>query len=84
LKKVAQDLVLFLYVIKMPKKKTTAQQVKIRPIWSPCRPGLPDGIFSNQKSQFLCIWEGLGMENCGISPPPIGIFCSDLGYVITI
>jgi hypothetical protein len=28
--------------------------------------GLPDGIFSNQKSQFWYIWEGLGMENCGI------------------
>jgi hypothetical protein len=27
---------------------------------------LPDGIFSNQKQQFRYIWEGLGMENCGI------------------
>jgi hypothetical protein len=29
--------------------------------------GLPDSnVFSNQKSQFWYIWEGLGMENCGI------------------
>jgi hypothetical protein len=28
--------------------------------------GLPDGLFSNQKSQFGSIWEGLGMENFGI------------------
>jgi hypothetical protein len=26
-------------------------------------PGLPDGIFSNQKSKFEKILEGLGMEN---------------------
>jgi hypothetical protein len=29
-------------------------------------PRLPDGIFSNQKSQFWYILEGLGMENFGI------------------
>jgi predicted membrane-bound spermidine synthase len=29
-------------------------------------PGLPDGIFSNQKSQFGQILEGLGMEKTGI------------------
>jgi hypothetical protein len=29
--------------------------------------GLPDGIFSYQKSQFGYILEGLGMENVGIS-----------------
>jgi hypothetical protein len=28
--------------------------------------GLPDGLFSNQKSQFGQILEGLGMENLGI------------------
>jgi hypothetical protein len=28
--------------------------------------GLPDGMFSNQKSQFWYIWGGLGMENYGI------------------
>jgi hypothetical protein len=27
---------------------------------------LPDGIFSNQKSQFGYILEGLGIENAGI------------------
>jgi hypothetical protein len=26
-------------------------------------PGLPDGLFSNQKSQFWLNLEGLGMEN---------------------
>jgi hypothetical protein len=26
-------------------------------------PGLPDGLFSNQKSQFANILEGLGLEN---------------------
>jgi hypothetical protein len=25
--------------------------------------GLPDGLFSYQKCQFACIFEGLGMEN---------------------
>jgi hypothetical protein len=29
------------------------------------REGLPDGIFSNQKSQFGKIFEGLAMENVG-------------------
>jgi hypothetical protein len=28
--------------------------------------GLPDGIFSNQKSQYGYILEGLAMENVGI------------------
>jgi hypothetical protein len=28
-----------------------------------CRPGLPDGLFFNQKSQFVKNLEGLGMEN---------------------
>jgi hypothetical protein len=28
--------------------------------------GLPDGLFSNQKSQFGLILEGLAMENLGI------------------
>jgi hypothetical protein len=27
---------------------------------------LPDGLFSNQKSQFGCITEGLGMKSVGI------------------
>jgi hypothetical protein len=30
------------------------------------KPGLPDGIFSNQKFQFGYILEGLGMEKFGI------------------
>jgi hypothetical protein len=29
-------------------------------------PGLPDGLFSNQKSQFVYILVGRGMENVGI------------------
>jgi hypothetical protein len=29
-------------------------------------PGLPDGIFSNQKSPFGIIWEGLAVEDVGI------------------
>jgi hypothetical protein len=32
----------------------------------PCRAGLPDAIFTNQKSQFGYILEGLGIENVGI------------------
>jgi hypothetical protein len=32
------------------------------------RPGLPDGIFSNQKNQFGQILEGLAKED-------VGIFC---------
>jgi hypothetical protein len=31
-----------------------------------CASGLRDGLFSNQKSQFGYILEGLGMENVGI------------------
>jgi hypothetical protein len=31
-----------------------------------CWAGLPDGIFSNQKSQFGKIWEGFGVEKVGI------------------
>jgi hypothetical protein len=34
-------------------------------------PGLPDGIFSNQKSPSGCILEGLGFFN-------VGIFCGRL------
>jgi hypothetical protein len=32
----------------------------------PVAPGLPDGLFSNQKSHFGSILEGLGMKNVGI------------------
>jgi metabotropic glutamate receptor 6/7/8 len=42
---------------------------------SRCRPGLPDGILSNQKSQFGKIWEGLGMEK-------VGIFHGHMVYII--
>jgi hypothetical protein len=31
-----------------------------------CQAGLPDGIFSNQNSQFGYIFEGLVLENVGI------------------
>jgi hypothetical protein len=39
--------------------------------------GLPDGIFSNQKSQFGKIFEGLGMEK-------VGIFSGRLKYIMAI
>jgi hypothetical protein len=38
-------------------------------------PGLLDGIFSNQKSQFGSILEGLGMEKVGKYFGPFGIYC---------
>jgi hypothetical protein len=41
------------------------------------KPGLPDGIFSNQKCQFGVILEGLGMEK-------VGIFLGHLEYVMGI
>jgi hypothetical protein len=47
-------------------------------------PGLPDGIFSNQKSQFGKILDGLGIEDVGIFYGhlvyfwPFGIFCVHL------
>jgi hypothetical protein len=38
-------------------------------------PGLPDGIFSYQKSEFGYILNGLGMENSGIGIlRPFGVF----------
>jgi hypothetical protein len=37
-------------------------------------PGLPDGLFSNQKLQFGYILEGLGMENFGIFYDHLEIF----------
>jgi hypothetical protein len=65
--------------------------------WAPFRngfqAGLPDGLFSNQKSQFGYILEGLAMENLGIFYDhlvyftatehilwPFGIFCGHLVY----
>jgi hypothetical protein len=39
--------------------------------------GLPDGLFSNQKSQFGYILEGLGIEN-------VIIFCDHLDYFMAI
>jgi hypothetical protein len=57
--------------------------------------GLPDGLFSNQKSQNRCIWEGLGMETRGIFRLhsvyfivilcmlwSLGIFCNRLVYFL--
>jgi hypothetical protein len=57
------------------------------------QPGLPDGLFSNQKSQFGQILEVLGMENVGIfndhleyftsiwyNSPPFDIVCGHLVY----
>jgi hypothetical protein len=42
-----------------------------------CEPGLPDGLFSNQKPQFGLILEGLGIKN-------VGIFYDHLEYVMAI
>jgi hypothetical protein len=50
------------------------------------KPGLLDGIFSYQKSQFGYILEGLGMQNVGIFYDkwnilqPFGIFYCPLEY----
>jgi hypothetical protein len=57
------------------------------------RSGLPDGLFSNQKSQFGYILEGLAMKNVGIFYDhlvyftairntlwPFGIVCGNLVY----
>jgi hypothetical protein len=54
-------------------------------------PRLPDGLFSNQKSEFGKILEGLAMENLGMFYDhlvcfmaignilwPLGIFCGNL------
>jgi hypothetical protein len=43
----------------------------------PRRPGLPDGMFSNQKSKFGKIFEGLGMKKNGI-------FYGHLEYIMAI
>jgi hypothetical protein len=45
-------------------------------------PGLPDGIFSNQISQFEYILEGLGMENVVTKMVwPFGIYCGHLVFL---
>jgi hypothetical protein len=41
------------------------------------RPGLPEGLFSNQKSLFGYIWEGLRLEN-------VYIFYGNLEYFMEI
>jgi hypothetical protein len=59
--------------------------------------GLPDGLFSDPKSQFWFVYVGLGMENLGIFYghfgtfksiwrilPPFGIFCGNLVYFVEI
>jgi hypothetical protein len=40
-------------------------------------PGLPDGLFSNQKSQFGLNWEGLTLTN-------VDIFYGDFEYFMDI
>jgi hypothetical protein len=50
-----------------------------------CRLGLPDCIFTNQKSKFVSIWEGLGMENVGIFYSQLdflGQFCIFNGHLV--
>jgi hypothetical protein len=59
--------------------------------------GLPDGLFSDHKSQFWFIFVGLGMENLEIfyghfgifksircSLPPFGTFCGILVYIFPL
>jgi hypothetical protein len=43
---------------------------------------LPDGLFSNQKSQFGKIFDGLSSKNVAILKA-IGIFYGHLGYFMT-
>jgi hypothetical protein len=50
-------------------------------------PGLPDGIFSHQKSQFGSILEGVAKEDVCLFWSilrPIGIFCGPLEYFMII
>jgi hypothetical protein len=46
-------------------------------LFEACPPGLPDGIFSNQKYHFGLILEGLAMED-------VGIFYGHLVYITVI
>jgi hypothetical protein len=46
--------------------------------------GLPDGLFSNQKIQIWVNFRGPLNGKCLYSLWPFGIFCSDLGYFMTI
>jgi hypothetical protein len=50
-----------------------------RKIWQPCSTyaGLPDGLFSNQKSQIGKNFQGLGLEN-------VDTFYGHLEYFIAI
>jgi hypothetical protein len=56
------------------------------------KPGLPDGIFSNQKSKFAQFLEGLAMEDAGYIlwtfglciVQPFSIFCGHLVYFMVI
>jgi hypothetical protein len=48
-------------------------------------PGLPDGLFSNQKSQFGSILEDPAMEDVGMYIIwPFGLFCGHLVYFAAI
>jgi hypothetical protein len=63
-------------------------------IWSPCLPGLPDGLFSNKNANLGKFCMGLSMENVGklnwsILQPfgilhmwPFGTFYGHLVYVL--
>jgi hypothetical protein len=68
-------------------------RIKHRNCCSNARAGLPDGLLSNQKSQFGKFCRGLAMENLGIFYDhlvyfkaianilwPFGIFCGNLVY----
>jgi hypothetical protein len=45
------------------RKIVQSGQPAANPFLDECLSGLPDGLFSNQKSQFWSNLEGLGMEN---------------------
>jgi hypothetical protein len=48
--------------------------------YDPSPPGLPDGLFSKQKSEFGKILVGLRLENVDV----LGIFEGHFGYFMTI
>jgi hypothetical protein len=66
--------------------KTLAVDTQVFMIWSQShncilQPGLPDGIFSIQKSQFEYILKGLEMEGVGIFIWPFVILCGHLVFL---
>jgi hypothetical protein len=62
----------------------------IKLFWKHLKPGLPDGIFAYQYTQFGCISEGLGMKKCWCTLRPLGMYilwplgtvCAHLVYFV--